>query len=281
MADCPNWQFRAFASSWLAVFLLIPLSWALNINLLVNWFTYTHWITVFGHLWLLYYYVSLALRENILRVNGSKIQSWWIIHHYISAAMSVVMLTWPYTDVHQELMPTFTAFFLYQAGVMHAQAIYQARRHYGLVAQGKATVMDVANPEGLREYNTNVLLIVLICLLAGTYVFQGFLSFTLLSTAFGHPSLNIFQSPAGYTQELQILFVGVCFAILALFNSISLAHTLAGKWARQFSKQVVDRLSPAAASTSRPSRDAAAPAPSGNDEAHTTVPTKRMTVSGD
>jgi hypothetical protein len=260
------------------VFLFIPLSWALNINLLESWFSYTHWITVFGHIWLLYYYVSLALRENILRVNGSKIQSWWIIHHYISAAMSVVMLTWPFTAVHESLMPTFTAFFLYQAGVMHAQAIYQARRHYGLVAQGKATVMDVANPEGLREYNTNILLIVLILLLAGTYAFQGYLSYTLLSTAFEHPSLNIFQNPAMYTQELQILFVGGCFAILATFNSISLIQTLAGKWGRKFSRQVADRLSPKAGTTPR-ATDGATPVKAAGEADRTTSPTKRTTAT--
>ena len=36
------------------------------------------------HIWLLYYYLSLALRENILKANGSEIHSWWFMHHYIS-----------------------------------------------------------------------------------------------------------------------------------------------------------------------------------------------------
>jgi len=33
--------------------------------------------------WLLYYYVTLALRENILKSNGSNIKGWWIHHHLI------------------------------------------------------------------------------------------------------------------------------------------------------------------------------------------------------
>lgn len=37
---------------------------------------YTHWIYDLTHVWLLYYYVSLALRENILAVNGSDIRPW-------------------------------------------------------------------------------------------------------------------------------------------------------------------------------------------------------------
>ncbi|CAI7759159.1 unnamed protein product [Closterium sp. NIES-54] len=31
--------------------------------------------------WLLLFYTSLALRENILRINGSDIRPWWIYHH--------------------------------------------------------------------------------------------------------------------------------------------------------------------------------------------------------
>ena len=41
----------------------------------VNWLSltqyawkYTEWMMVLAHVWLVYYYVSLALRENILRV---------------------------------------------------------------------------------------------------------------------------------------------------------------------------------------------------------------------
>jgi hypothetical protein len=66
------------------------------------------------HVWLLYYYTSLALRENILRVNGSSkiihrandvmmtnrgaisdIKSWWIIHHYLSIVVSLTLIMFP------------------------------------------------------------------------------------------------------------------------------------------------------------------------------------------
>ena len=36
------------------------------------------------HIWLLYYYLSIALRENIMKANGSDIHGWWFMHHYIS-----------------------------------------------------------------------------------------------------------------------------------------------------------------------------------------------------
>jgi hypothetical protein len=36
---------------------------------------------------LLYYYLSIALRENILKANGSEIHGWWFMHHYISMVL--------------------------------------------------------------------------------------------------------------------------------------------------------------------------------------------------
>ncbi|GMP24499.1 hypothetical protein CsSME_00001747 [Camellia sinensis var. sinensis] len=44
--------------------------------------------------WLLILYTGLALRENILRVNGSDIRPWWIKHHYFAMAMALISLTW-------------------------------------------------------------------------------------------------------------------------------------------------------------------------------------------
>ncbi|KAL2652114.1 hypothetical protein R1flu_020242 [Riccia fluitans] len=44
--------------------------------------------------WLLFFYTSLALRENILRVNGSDIRPWWVYHHYCAMVMALISLTW-------------------------------------------------------------------------------------------------------------------------------------------------------------------------------------------
>lgn len=44
--------------------------------------------------WLLFFYTSLAFRENILRANGSDIRPWWVYHHYLAMAMALVSLTW-------------------------------------------------------------------------------------------------------------------------------------------------------------------------------------------
>ena len=58
----------------------------------------------------IYYFASLVLRENILRVNGSHIKIWWILHHYLSIMMSVVMIFWPLSS---ETFRSFQLQFLF------------------------------------------------------------------------------------------------------------------------------------------------------------------------
>jgi hypothetical protein len=49
-------------------FIIFPLVWILDYVYLRNVWKHTHWINILTHVWLLYYYVSLALRTNILKV---------------------------------------------------------------------------------------------------------------------------------------------------------------------------------------------------------------------
>jgi len=61
------------------------------ISLLLN----VRWVHMGLQLCLSYYYVTIAIRENILRENGSNIKSWWIQHHYLMVGCGVVLVTWP------------------------------------------------------------------------------------------------------------------------------------------------------------------------------------------
>ena len=49
-------------------FIVFPLIWIFTYVYLRHSWRYTHWIHILTHVWLLYYYTSLALRVNILRV---------------------------------------------------------------------------------------------------------------------------------------------------------------------------------------------------------------------
>ena len=71
------------------IYILFPLS-MLAVQYFKDYLRDSQWSMRFQHLWMLYYYVSLALRENILRMNGSKIMSWWIMHHHLASVASLV-----------------------------------------------------------------------------------------------------------------------------------------------------------------------------------------------
>lgn len=68
---------------------------------------------------LAYVYVALALRENVLLVNGSAIRSWWICHHYWSAGCCLLLLALP---IDSPSMHRFCEAFLlwscFQAAIM-------------------------------------------------------------------------------------------------------------------------------------------------------------------
>ena len=49
-------------------FFVFPIIWAVTFLYLRHMWRYTDWIYVLTHVWLLYYYISLAVRENILKM---------------------------------------------------------------------------------------------------------------------------------------------------------------------------------------------------------------------
>ncbi|RYG54402.1 hypothetical protein EON66_07180 [archaeon] len=48
--------------------MIFPVLWIVNAVYLSHVFSYTDWIYTLTHVYLFYYYVTLSLRENILRV---------------------------------------------------------------------------------------------------------------------------------------------------------------------------------------------------------------------
>ena len=102
----------------------------------------------FYWVWMLYFYAALALRENVLRANGSNIRKWRINHHYYSMGMCLVVLTMDVqSDACLNYMSRFLVFTALQGVVMLVQNRYQRFRMYTRVAMGKASPMDVAGGE--------------------------------------------------------------------------------------------------------------------------------------
>jgi hypothetical protein len=98
--------------------------------------------------WLLFFYVAAALRESVLKLNGSHIRPWWIHHHYWAMATAVLMLSLPVdSPSFVRSVTMFLWWAMMQAVVIVAQNRYQRRRMYTRIALGKNSAMDVVSGE--------------------------------------------------------------------------------------------------------------------------------------
>uniref|UniRef100_A0A3B5QV83 Transmembrane protein 120Aa n=1 Tax=Xiphophorus maculatus TaxID=8083 RepID=A0A3B5QV83_XIPMA len=100
---------------------------------------------------LVWYYCTLTIRESILISNGSRIKGWWVFHHYVSAFLSGVMLTWPDGALYQMFRNQFLSYNLYQSFVQFLQYYYQSGCLYRLKALGERHNMDLT-VEGFQSW---------------------------------------------------------------------------------------------------------------------------------
>mmetsp|Transcript_9580 Transcript_9580/g.16816 ORF Transcript_9580/g.16816 Transcript_9580/m.16816 type:complete len:406 (-) Transcript_9580:238-1455(-) len=186
----------------------------------------THWINVFHHVWLLYYFVSLALRENILLVNGSNIRPWWIYHHYLSAFATVIWLAWPPTDLYMSYIPYITGLCLYTGLVQAMQILFYRKRDYANRALGKTGHMDISYPETITELPKELL--ILVPFLLSVHTIQIFVGLSFAKTFLFET--DVFGKHwTEYREELQL----AAMALLTLFvgggNFISTVQTVISK----------------------------------------------------
>ncbi|KAJ4711742.1 hypothetical protein OWV82_014104 [Melia azedarach] len=170
--------------------------------------------------WLLLLYTGLALRENILRLNGSDIRPWWIYHHYCAMIMALVSLTWeikgqPNCAQKQRGVQLFLQWAMMQGVAMLLQNRYQRQRLYTRIALGKAKRMDVVWGETAGVDGQLWLLCPILFILQG---FEAYVGLLLLRTAFD-----------GVVSEWQVIFCGILLVLMAVGNFINTVQTLMAK----------------------------------------------------
>uniref|UniRef100_A0AAX7U0E4 Transmembrane protein 120A n=1 Tax=Astatotilapia calliptera TaxID=8154 RepID=A0AAX7U0E4_ASTCA len=157
---------------------------------------------------LVWYYCTLTIRESILITNGSRIKGWWVFHHYISAVLSSVMLTWPEGNLYHMFRNQFLAYSLYQSFVQCLQCYYQSGCLYRLRALGERHNMDLTVGETLGFQS---------------WMWKG-LTFLLPFLFFGHfwqlfNGLSLFRmAQLPECKEWQVSVCGLCFLILFAGN---------------------------------------------------------------
>jgi len=189
----------------------------------------TRWMEILFQCWLVYYFVSLSLRENILQVNGSRIKDWWIFHHYISIVVSITWLTWN-TITYEASLNNFLWLTFFQGVVQLLQNFYQSSKLYKMVAMGKADRMHVYTGEdssALVADSNNTFLLALFPCLIGLQSLQLYTGFNLIRTGIR----------MHYT-EFQIYLIGVLFLALGCGNMFTTLTTYKEKiWPPQKQKK--------------------------------------------
>ncbi|XP_010538873.1 PREDICTED: transmembrane protein 120 homolog [Tarenaya hassleriana] len=170
--------------------------------------------------WLLFLYAGLAMRENILRANGSDIRPWWVYHHYCAMVMAIVSLSWeikgqPNCAQKQRGVHLFLQWAMMQGVAMLLQNRYQRQRLYTRIALGKAKRMDVVWGETAGVDGQIWLLCPLLFILQGFEAYVG---------------LMLFRAALyGVVPEWQVMFCGILLVVMAVGNFVNTVETLMAK----------------------------------------------------
>lgn len=171
------------------------------------------------HFLLVWYYCTLTIRESILRCNGSRIKGWWLAHHYFSAILCGILLTWPDGACYQSFRSQFLIFSLYLSVVQLIQCQYQRGCLYRLRSLGDTHSMAITI-DGFHSWMFRGLSFVLPFLLIG-YFGQLYNAYT----------LYYIWSQDNCTSQWQVLAASILFLFLALNNTLTTATVCYKKWA--------------------------------------------------
>jgi len=177
----------------------------------------------------MYYYFSLAIRENVLKLNGSRIKRWWIMHHYLSIAtsfVSLLLLRSSYDD-YEDYFAYQTYLSLWIAAVMWVQNQYHEARHYARLAMGKASIFDGTTSLTLIEApsQSSTWYFFLIPLLYITYFFEVILA----GYTFMEFLTNYSQQKHFRIFELDCLLLAVLWLLVAFGNITTTSQSIHSK----------------------------------------------------
>ncbi|CAF0968704.1 unnamed protein product [Rotaria sp. Silwood1] len=163
---------------------------------------------------LVWYYCTLTIRESILVANGSNIQFWWRLHHFISTVCSSIILIWSSTQSYKIFRQQHYIFSLYISYVQVLLYYYQRGLLYRLRALGDSDELQITI-EGFHSWMLRGLTFLVPFLFMG-YLFQLYNAYVLYN-------LSIDQS-AEPNSDWQILLkvLALIYFILFLGNFLTM-----------------------------------------------------------
>ena len=218
-------EYNRFKERWMLIFFIFP---ALQIIFGFNLFIHQIESILF-----FFYYSSLAIRENILSLNGSNIESWWIYHHYWSMLISILSLIIGGDDNNQYYGIQYLNYFFFYLGiVILLQNDYQKKRHYARKALNKKSQLDIRTSEVLDETPHSKYKI-LIPMLYFTYFLQ-----LLISIYFLYLSSKSIDENTINLKSIQIIIMSISWFILSIENTRTLSKVLKKKKLKQMKKSL-------------------------------------------
>eukprot|EP01083_Nonionella_stella_P104264 298572_1 len=208
-------EYNRFKERWMSIFFIFP-----AIQIL---FGFSQMINQIQALLFFFYYGSLAIRENILSLNGSRIEAWWIYHHYWSIAIALLTLIIYSDDAlvsSDNSIIYLNYFFFYQGLVMLLQNDYQKNRHYARKALAKKSQLDPTTSEVIDE-TPHAKYKLLLPALYATYCAQLCISIYFLFLS----SYNALSQ----LKSIQIIAMAICWFVLSIGNASTLSKVLKKK----------------------------------------------------
>ena len=166
------------------------------------------------HFLLVWYYCTLTIRESILVVNGSNIQFWWRLHHFISTICTCIILVWPSTNSYKLFREQHYVFILYISCVQVLLYYYQKGLLYRLRALGDSDELQITI-EGFQSWMLRGLTFLVPFLFFG-YLFELYNAYVLYQMS-SNPSME--PNP---DWQFMLKILAVIFLVLFLGNFITM-----------------------------------------------------------
>eukprot|EP00892_Ulva_mutabilis_P003293 jgi/Ulvmu1/1335/UM011_0063.1 len=195
---------------------------------------------------MVYVYTSMAAREGVLLLNGSRIRHWWLWHHYLSAATCVITLTLPVdSPAVQRFVEGWLHWTVAQAALMLAQNQYQQKRMYARVALGKASSIDIVGGETSGMPGQLLALLPFLFLLQAWQLYMGANMMRHSAPAMVNPEgwLDFERRDSDLRGMRGVFVVGLLMAVMGLMNAKNTVSTIQDK--RRISRRMRARVAQA------------------------------------
>ncbi|KAJ3448923.1 transmembrane protein induced by tumor necrosis factor alpha [Anaeramoeba flamelloides] len=188
-------------------------------------------ISVPYHLVPFYYYLSLTMKETVLKSNGSNITQWWTAHHFLAFFCSGFLLFWPFGSFLKIFASRFYIFSIYISFTQLFLHSFQVNLLYKLRALGNANIEDTVNCDTPVKHFASRLRLQLPFTIVQNLVML-YLSFYLIKSF-----ILIKESPN------HCLCSGLLLLVLVIGNSVSCVTNILNRLKTRSLKKPTNRIS--------------------------------------